>query len=291
MAMKKLTRIILESAASVAHKVEATAIFVHADLVPDPEVLKKVVGESRIILVCRGDNTLEKGECAELGLGTIQVPPIALSRIGQIKMAVMISISQGLLKAGDTIVCIAGIPKTGVADTLMVLEIGEEFEILNSVESVTMAKAVSPEVFETVLHLALELSCEGREGKPVGSILVIGDHEKVLQYSRQLVINPFQGYSDEERSIFNPQMEKTVKEFSTIDGAFIIRSDGVVLCAGRHLNAAYEGEDLPHGLGSRHMAAAAITNVTDAAAIAISESTGTVTVFKGGKIFTEIERP
>lgn len=289
--MKKLTRIILESAAAVAQKVNARAIFVNADLIPDPEALRSAAGSLEIILVCRGDNAPEDVEYAELGLGSIHVPPIQLSRIGQIKLAVMIAIAQGIIKAGDTIVCLAGIPRTGVADTLMVLEIGGEFEILNSVESMAMAQAVSPEVFETVLNLALELSREGREGRPVGTILVIGDHEKVLQSSRQLVINPFQGYSDEERSIFNPQMQKTVKEFSTIDGAFVLRSDGVVLCAGRHLNTAYQGEDLPHGLGSRHMAAAAITGFTDAAAIAISESTGTVTVFKGGKIFTEIERP
>ncbi|MBW2648848.1 MAG: DNA integrity scanning protein DisA nucleotide-binding domain protein, partial [Deltaproteobacteria bacterium] len=43
-------------------------------------------------------------------------------------------------------------------------------------------------------------------------------------------------------------------------------------------------------LGSRHIAAAGITSVTGAIAIAISESTGTVRIFKKGKIFVDIEK-
>ncbi|MCA9244705.1 MAG: diadenylate cyclase, partial [Phycisphaerales bacterium] len=47
----------------------------------------------------------------------------------------------------------------------------------------------------------------------------------------------------------------------------------------------------PRGLGARHQAAAAITSVTEAIAITISHSTGSVTVFRNGRIVTEIEKP
>lgn len=75
-----------------------------------------------------------------------------------------------------------------------------------------------------------------------------------------------------------------------MDGAFIIRGDGVLISAGRHLSAAFEGEELPQGLGSRHVAAAGITGATKAITIVISESTGSVRIFKKGKILIEIER-
>ncbi len=66
----------------------------------------------------------------------------------------------------------------------------------------------------------------------------------------------------------------------------------MVLAAGRHLSAALDSTvDLPQGLGSRHVAAAGITSVTKAIAIAISESTGDVRIFKDGAIFMEIEKP
>jgi len=147
-----------------------------------------------------------------------------------------------------------------------------------------------PEVFETLLGIVLELAYEGREGKPVGSIFVLGDHEKVLSLSSQLVFNPFQGHPEDDLNLNQPQVKESLKEFSSIDGAFVIREDGVVLAAGRYLNVSYHGEALPQGLGTRHAAGAAITQATNAVAFAISESTGRVTIFKGGKILTVIEK-
>jgi len=142
------------------------------------------------------------------------------------------------------------------------------------------------------LNLAVELASQGREGKPVGTIFVLGDHQTVMQFSRQTIFNPFHGYPEEERNILNPALRETLKEFSALDGAFVLREDGVVLAAGRHLNAALASTvDLPQGLGSRHVAAAGITSVTKAIAIAISESTGDVRIFKDGAIFMEIEKP
>jgi DNA integrity scanning protein DisA with diadenylate cyclase activity len=138
----------------------------------------------------------------------------------------------------------------------------------------------------------VELASQGREGKPVGTIFVLGDHQKVMQFSRQTIFNPFHGYPEEERNILNPELRETLKEFSALDGAFILREDGVVLSAGRHLSAALDSTvDLPQGLGSRHVAAAGITSVTRAIALVISESTGDVRIFKDGAICMEIEKP
>ena len=77
-------------------------------------------------------------------------------------------------------------------------------------------------------------------------------------------MNPFHGYPEEDRNILDPNLRETIREFSAIDGAFVIRDDGVVMAAGRHLNAALEEGELPRGLGSRHVAGAGITAVTDA---------------------------
>jgi len=44
-------------------------------------------------------------------------------------------------------------------------------------------------------------------------------------------------------------------------------------------------------LGSRHIAAAGITSITLAIAIVLSESSGTVSVFKNGRILVSIEKP
>ena len=122
---------------------------------------------------------------------------------------------------------------------------------------------MTPAVFERLLTLASELGLEGREGRPVGTLFVVGDSDRVLSQSHQLVINPFHGYPEAERNILDPRLEETIKEFSAIDGAFIIRGDGVILSAGRYLAPQSKlDEPLPQGLGTRHEAAAAITMTT-----------------------------
>ncbi len=50
------------------------------------------------------------------------------------------------------------------------------------------------------------------------------------------------------------------------------------------------GEQLPQGLGARHAAAAAITASTKSISVSLSESTGTVRVWRRGAMITEIEK-
>lgn len=133
-----------------------------------------------------------------------------------------------------------------------------------------------------MLQLATLLASEGREGSPVGTIFVLGDLEQVSRHCRQLIANPFKGYDKTERNILDPSMEESIKEFAKIDGAFIIARDGTIHAAGAFLCTSHVSVSLPRGLGSRHMAAASITALTDAIAVALSESTRTVTLFRHG---------
>ena len=76
-----------------------------------------------------------------------------------------------------------------------------------------------------------------------------------------------------------------------MDGAFVIREDGVLVTAGRYLNVTVGDEhELPKGLGARHAAAAGITSMTNAIAIVLSESTGDVRLFRHGTMVMEIEK-
>jgi DNA integrity scanning protein DisA with diadenylate cyclase activity len=206
-------------------------------------------------------------------------------------MAIIQGLSRGIVQKGDKWVCLSGMPQSKALDNLLILELGKEFELLFSSDLPVISEIVKPEVFETLLKLALEISMEGKEGrKPTGAIFVLGKHEDVLKFSHPMVINPFQGYPEEDRNILDHHLKETVKEFSSIDGAFIIREDGVILASGRHLDASGENIEIPLGLGSRHRAAAGITSLTDALAVVISEETGGVRIFHHGKIFMEIEK-
>ncbi|MBN1613458.1 MAG: diadenylate cyclase [Deltaproteobacteria bacterium] len=287
--MNKINKLILDFACMMADEIHARAVLLYVDVSFEPPVGRCDSSCFDMVFVTKGDAELPD-HFKEAGT-VLNIPDVNLTRVGQIKIAVTKGIALGLFKKGDKLVCLTGIPRFGYLDSVFIIDVGKEFEILTSESITDITEGVYPEVFGAVLNLALELAAQGREGRKVGTIFILGDVDKVLQLSRQMIINPFAGYSEEERNILNPELKETIKEFSAIDGAFVIKENGALVTAGRHLNAALEGKDFPQGLGSRHIAAAGMTSVTHAIAIVLSESTGSVSIFKNGKRFVSIEKP
>jgi len=284
-----LNKLMLENGGRIASRVNARALFIFADACRDPAPLEKLHKKVNVVLFTKDEKSLPE-EVRKYANSILKIPDIELTRMGHVKVAAVMAINANLLDQGDKAVFVSGISELGALDSTIVLDIGREFEIISSSDVRSLSENVKPAIFEAVLNLAIELAHQGREGKSVGSTFVIGDPETVLARSRQLTINPFKGYSEDERNVLDPEVAETLKEFSTIDGAFVIREDGVVVTAGRHLNAAFEEESLPQGLGSRHASAAGITSVSNATAIVVSESTGDVRIFREGKIFLTIEK-
>jgi PAS domain S-box-containing protein len=147
---------------------------------------------------------------------------------------------------------------------------------------------IEPEVFDTVYAISAELSREGREGHPIGTIFLIGDAKAVLSKSTQLILNPFEGHPPAARVITNPGIRETVKELSPIDGAFVVNGNGVVEAAGRYITIDTSKATIPRGLGTRHASVAGITQETKAVGIVISQSGGKISIFKDGRIFRVI---
>ncbi|HBH87356.1 MAG TPA: hypothetical protein DDY17_07135, partial [Syntrophaceae bacterium] len=231
--MKEMNKIILDHACRIAKELKVKALMLYADAASELPIAKDEKPCFNLVLVTKGEEELPE-ELNTLGT-VINVPDVNLSRVGQIKIAITKGIATGLFKRGDKLVCVSGLPKLGYVDSILVIDVGKEFEVLTSHNITDITQGVHPEVFSEALNIILELAAQGREGRKVGTIFILGDHEKVLQLSRQMVINPFLGYSEEERNILNPDLLETIKEFSAIDGAFIIKDNGAIVTAGRHL--------------------------------------------------------
>ena len=244
---------------------------------------------SKTILVTR--NPIEADEDASRFKDTIQVRSFSSQRLAQLRSALLVALTRGLVSFNDRVCCIGGIAGSNQFDTIVVAEIEREFQtLLAGPATDLLPEDVKPEVLERVLAVATELAVEGREGRPVGCLFVVGDTAKVQDHTKPLVLNPFFGYKEEDRNILNPFMDETVKEYSSIDGAFVIRGDGVVEAAGSLLQASANGFTLPSGLGSRHAAAAAISVATNCISIAVSSSTGQVTLFRRGVLLSLTEK-
>jgi len=140
-----------------------------------------------------------------------------------------------------------------------------------------------PAVLESVLELALEIAREGREGRRIGTLFTVGKADAVLAASRALILDPLAGHAPARTHITDSDLRGTIKELAQLDGAFVISETGIVVAACRYLDASAERIDLPLGFGSRHLAAASVSQRLGAAAIVVSES-GVVRVFHAGHI-------
>jgi diadenylate cyclase len=144
-----------------------------------------------------------------------------------------------------------------------------------------------PALLEAVIELAVEIAREGREGRRIGTLFTLGDEQTVLAKSRLLILDPLAGHPQSARHVSDPNLRGTIKELAQLDGAFVVSHDGFVLSACRYLDAIASNVELPLGLGSRHIAAANMSAVTNAVGIVVSES-AVVRLFCHGKLVGEI---
>ncbi len=144
-----------------------------------------------------------------------------------------------------------------------------------------------PEVLEPLIELAVEIAREGREGRRIGTLFTLGDEKAVLAKSRSLILDPLTGHPESSRHVSNLNLRGTIKELAQLDGGFVVSGSGIFLSACRYLDAVASEVEVPLGLGSRHIAAANMSAVTNAVGIVVSESS-VVRLFCHGKLVGEI---
>ncbi len=278
---------LLFAARKVAEDNDAVAVVMLAELPYNFAELRDSLKKTRLIVTSDKSDVQQAAREDEVALVPLQDEP--QTRQYQVTQALLEAISDELLRSGDAVVAVyAGFDKQTL-DTLTYIRLGEHLTSLTARDLQMLETQVPLETLRQVTDIAIEIGREGREGKPVGALFVVGQHRKVLELSHEQIHDPFRGYARKERLMRSPRVRESVKELAQIDGAFVISADGVVISAGRILDAPASGVTLSKGLGARHWAAAAISKVTKAIAIAVSQSTGTVRLFQNGHVVLRIE--
>jgi diadenylate cyclase len=278
---------LLASAKQIIGEVKAQAVVLLADLPYDFAAIRNELHPVRLVVAT------DKIDLFRLVLDDdVDLVPLVHepeTRRLQLSQALLEAIADELLQSGDMVVALYPGFEMHDIDTISIISLGEHLARLTSRDLQRLETQVPLETLRTVVDLAIEIGREGREGKTVGTLFVVGNHRKVLKLSHEQVHDPFRGYPEKERQIRDPRVRESIKEISQLDGAFIISADGLVLSAGRHIDAPAGGVTLSKGLGSRHWAAAAVSKATKAIAIAVSESTGTVRIFQDGQVVLRVE--
>ena len=89
--------------------------------------------------------------------------------------------------------------------------------------------------------------------------------------------------------MFDAKTREGIKELAQLDGMFIISSDGTVEGSARIIDTSPVEITMTKGLGSRHFSGAAISKNTEAIAVVVSQSSGTVRIFQNGEVVLRIE--
>lgn len=278
---------LLVAARRIALENDAQAIVLLADVVYDFKEVQRHLDRLKI-LVASPREEVQK-EAREDGMHVIALQPEVETRQMQLSQTLLEAIADDLLKSGDRIVALYASFERDTIDTLSIVDLGDHLEKLTARDLQRLETQVPLPTLRSVVDLAVEIGREGREGKAVGTMFVVGDHRKASKLSHEGVHDPFRGYPQRERELRDPRVRESIKEVAQLDGAFIISAEGIVMSAGRILDAPAQGLTLSKGLGSRHWAAAAISKSTRAVAITVSQSTGTVRIFVAGKIVLRIE--
>src|SRR5437667_5039813 len=261
MADSKLDREFLRSILTLAAKPAVDHLLVVMDLPLSKDDLRGRPIKKKIVYAVSEDQLAQN--LRKQGYVCVTVPPYDYSRVEKVKVALVAAMTANVLADGENVLCLTGRSGARMPDTLIRLQIGRGFEEKAAIDTIGLGAEFNPQVVEALVSLAMAIGHEGFEGHPIGTIFVLGDSTAVMEQSKQLTINPFQGISEAERNVLDPNIREALKNFAVLDGAFVIREDGVVLAAGRYLQAGgaadRKGIELPLGLGARHAAAAAIT--------------------------------
>jgi diadenylate cyclase len=254
---------------------------------PLPEELFRGKPRARKKLVQAVVGVSQRAVIEGMGIPVLPLPEYDLGRPEKLKIALVAGIARGIYKEGDVVIGLLARKPAAMPDSILTVTVG--LEEGDGSFGFLQAEGVSAGVMDALIDLAVSVGVEGWEGRPVGALFVVGDSSTVMEKSRQLTLNPFQGYSEDDKNIMNPDVRHSLHAFAVLDGAFIVREDGVVVAAGRYLNFDEEHEvDVPLGLGARHMAAAGISRDSQAIAIVVSQTSGSVRVFRRGKVALEL---
>ena len=193
----------LNAALKVAKSTKAKALFVSLDSVNQYPEIKSLAGCQLIFVTKKSRTEIAQRFSKEIPntQTLIELPKVEMTRMSLVKTSLVLAANQHLINIGDKVIFLTGVSDSDTLDSILCLDTSKESEVVAIQGINVVCDGVKPEVFQAVLNIAIELATRGREGKPVGTTFVIGDEQKVMQLSKQMIINPFKGYTNEERNL------------------------------------------------------------------------------------------
>jgi len=282
-------RCFISTVRQLRHDVEAAAILVFPEISVDWVRIRKLFEDDSVIVASMKSDVLVAA--AEQHFLTVHLHFESSATIyDRMSHAILEAVADDLIPHGSRVLALYSAMDPTCFDSISVVNLSEHLERLSGRDLRQLESRVPLKTLKTVVDLAVDVGWEGREGNPIGTLFVVGDTRKVMTMSRPAGFDPVKGYQRKERTLFDSKVREGIKEIAQLDGAIIVASDGTVEAAARYLESSSTATlSLSPGLGARHWAAAAISRMTSAIAITVSQSSGTVRIFQNGEVALRIE--
>jgi diadenylate cyclase len=277
----------VEAAVKLVKASDAEALLVLLSRATDWTRLKKKTANHVLVIATHDEAIHEAATEADIHSIHLEIPEASVQN--QLTQAVLASVASEIVNPGSTIVSIYSGFEAENIDTISVLKLTERLGRLTARDLRKLKTKVPLDTLKTVVDLAVAVGREGREGKPVGTMFVVGDHRKVLEESRPGGFDVVKGYPKKDRNIFDTKVREGIKEIAQLDGMFVIAADGTVEGSSRIIDTSPVELTMTKGLGSRHFSGAAISKNTKAIAVVVSQTNGTVRIFQNGEVVLRIE--
>jgi diadenylate cyclase len=276
-----------ETAAALCQSLSADAVLLLLEGPADWQRLSKLAGQGKILLAADRAEHLEGAKEAGLAAVVLDMPSAPVYE--RLTQAVLEAVADDLLTPGGTVVALYSGFQAESIDSVSLINLGEHLDRLTGRDLRQLETRVPLDTLKIVVDLAVEIGREGREGKPIGTMFVVGDTRKVLDASRPVGFDPIKGYNRNERNLADPKVREGIKEIAQLDGAIIVSADSTVKAACRYVDSSAADVTLSKGLGARHWAAAAVSRATKAVAVTVSQSNGAVRIFQNGEVVLRIQ--
>jgi DNA integrity scanning protein DisA with diadenylate cyclase activity len=277
----------IDLAVRLAEEEAAAAVVVLLSGPTDWDELKKHAKDVSLILAA--DTVADLEGAVDAGLSTVPLNMPESPVIEKLTQALLAAVAMDMLAPGAGVVVVYSGFEPAMIDSISYVQLDEHLGRLTARDLKQLGTSVPLETLRSVVELAIEIGREGREGKAVGTMFVVGDSRKVLAHCHSAGFDPVKGYSRAERDLHDSRVREAVKEVAGLDGAFVVSSDCIVEKAAQLVDAPHADVTLSKGLGSRHWAGAAISKATNAVAVVVSQSSGTVRIFQNGECMLRIE--
>ncbi|MEM3402061.1 MAG: diadenylate cyclase [Candidatus Hadarchaeales archaeon] len=271
----EIPKALAEAALKVASDINADGILISAELELH-QLLDFFDGEKNLPKIIVATTQEIKQPPEGKGIEVIRVPAWKPGYTARIAQAVAHALKKNYVKKGQRFVCLIGDGMPETLNTMICHEITGEEKALE--------EFMDP-ALEATIELAIEISNTTLEGKPLGAAFVIGEAERILQFSTPLMINPYENY---KANIQDRKEWDLLKKYAAFDGAFVIDTDGRIRAAHCKLEADRK-VDIPKGLGTRHHAVAAMSLATNSVGVTVSQEDRKIRIFKKGKIIAQID--